>query len=148
MEFTVSGPKRAWLGKYVETISWLQEKPPVATMIFFARISTVLLFFSSLKRTPMGAPSPSTMKFVARRFSLYVAPFCSKPFCSGVSTACMSPMPLPGNSMDVVRPFGLVDVDVVLVVHVVGLALFLEHGQELLPHLLGVALDAGVFLHF
>lgn len=47
-----------------------------------------------------------------------------------------------------VRPFGLVDVDVVLVVHVVGLALFLEHGQELLPHLLGVALDAGVFLHF
>ena len=104
MEFTVSGPKRAWLGKYVDIISWLQEKPPVATMIFFARISTVLLFFSSLKRTPMGAPSPSTMKFVARRFSLYVAPFCSKPFCSGVSTACMSPMPLPGNSMDVGAP--------------------------------------------
>ena len=52
----------------------------------------------------MGAPSPSTMKFVARRFSLYVAPFCSKPFCSGVSTACMSPMPLPGNSMDVGAP--------------------------------------------
>ena len=76
-------------------------------MIFCALMSTGLLFFSSLKRTPMGAPSPSTMKFVARRFSLYVAPFSSRPFCSGVSTACMSPMPLPGSSMDVGAPVSM-----------------------------------------
>ena len=76
-------------------------------MILLALMSTVPSFFSSWKRTPMGVPSASTMKFVARRFSLYVAPFSSRPFCSGVSTVVMSPMPCSGSSMDVGAPVSL-----------------------------------------
>lgn len=50
--------------------------------------------------------------------------------------------------LNAVRPLGLAQIDVLLILHVVGLALFLKNGSILFPLLFDAALDAGSFLHF